>query len=407
MVLPEGMDAASWVAHQTRLLGFEADAEVAEASTASEKGEGDVGRLVDKGHAVSRLVVADVSTGLMGRTLVTLRPRLGADLPAHKLGPGDIVGLRPGKVSGGSGDPKVSGDEVVASTSSSSSLSSSSSVGGMIFASGLVYRCYADRIVVALEEVPEEGLPGGDASVIVVKLANEASSKRMREALSHALALDGRYSACRAVADVCFGRTGVSCVSLGEAEAEVSRLESRLGVGSVGRGLNSRQRAAVGVCMASRDVAIVHGPPGTGKTTTICEVLRVAAVSGLKVLATAPSNVAVDNMVERVAGLKGVRAVRLGHPARLLPSVLSVSLDALVGKSDAASLAKDIEKEMAAINKQLAGWGDKKKGKGGMHSGPSPWRTRTWRCWLVCDKPCCKPPTTFHSASAFRVRRSV
>lgn len=56
------------------------------------------------------------------------------------------------------------------------------------------------------------------------------------------------------------------------------------------------------------------------------EVLR----RGARLLVCAASNIAVDNLVERVARFKGIKAVRLGHPARLLPSVLDASLDALV-----------------------------------------------------------------------------
>ena len=360
MVLPAGMDAAAFVAHQVRLLEMEGAAEVAEASLdRGGDGAGDLSGLVERGHAVPRLVVSDVSTGLMGRTLVTLSARLGGDVPAHKLGPGDIVGLRPGKVHG-----SAKRDEGAAAAGLAATDEGQASSG--LVASGLVYRCYADRVVVALDEFPEDDLPAGDASVVLVKLANEASGRRMREALGHALALDGRYAACRAVADVCFGRASVAAVGEAEVEACMARLERDVlgGPGTLGPGLNAQQRAAVGFCMASRDVAVVHGPPGTGKTTTVCELLRVAAASGLRVLATAPSNVAVDNMVERVAGLKGVRAVRLGHPARLLPSVLSVSLDALVAGSDSAALAKDIVQDMAGVSKQLAEWGDKRKRKG-------------------------------------------
>ncbi len=52
------------------------------------------------------------------------------------------------------------------------------------------------------------------------------------------------------------------------------------------------------------DVAIVHGPPGTGKTTTLLEVILQAVRKEVKVLACAPSNVAVDNLAERLAAHK-------------------------------------------------------------------------------------------------------
>ena len=71
-----------------------------------------------------------------------------------------------------------------------------------------------------------------------------------------------------------------------------------------------------------------------------------------------PSNISVDNIVERLAPHK-VPIIRLGHPARLLPSVLNHSLDILTQTSEAAVLVKDVRKEMddkqASIKKTRSG----------------------------------------------------
>ena len=84
-------------------------------------------------------------------------------------------------------------------------------------------------------------------------------------------------------------------------------------------GLNRSQIDAIELALAAADVAIIHGPPGTGKTTTVVELIRQAIARGEKVLACAPSNLAVDNLLERLVRA-GERAVRLGHPARVLVS---------------------------------------------------------------------------------------
>lgn len=68
---------------------------------------------------------------------------------------------------------------------------------------------------------------------------------------------------------------------------------------------------------------------------------------GLRLLVCGPSNISVDNIVERLAPHK-VPMIRLGHPARLLPSVLNHSLDVLTQTSDAASIVRDVRKEMDA-----------------------------------------------------------
>jgi DNA polymerase alpha-associated DNA helicase A len=66
---------------------------------------------------------------------------------------------------------------------------------------------------------------------------------------------------------------------------------------------------------------------------------------GLRLLVCGPSNISVDNIVERLSPHK-IPIVRLGHPARLLPSVLNHSLDVLTQTSEAAAIVKDVRKEM-------------------------------------------------------------
>jgi ATP-dependent RNA/DNA helicase IGHMBP2 len=91
--------------------------------------------------------------------------------------------------------------------------------------------------------------------------------------------------------------------------------------------LNEPQRHAIRQAIAAEDVALIHGPPGTGKTRTLIEVIRQAVHSGQKVLASAASNLAVDNLVERLDAA-GVRVIRLGHPARVTDAAQSCTLDA-------------------------------------------------------------------------------
>lgn len=98
---------------------------------------------------------------------------------------------------------------------------------------------------------------------------------------------------------------------------------------SIQKQLNAHQQKAVQHSVASRDFFLVHGPPGTGKTTTLVEVILQHVRKGRKILATADSNTAVDNMVEKLIALKA-SVIRIGNPARLNPSILSVSMDQLI-----------------------------------------------------------------------------
>src|SRR6195952_2006747 len=83
----------------------------------------------------------------------------------------------------------------------------------------------------------------------------------------------------------------------------------------------------------------------TGKTHTLIELILQMLKLKLRVLVCGPSNISVDNIVERLAVHK-VPILRLGHPARLLPSVLSHSLDVLTQTSDAAAIVRDVRNEM-------------------------------------------------------------
>lgn len=109
--------------------------------------------------------------------------------------------------------------------------------------------------------------------------------------------------------------------------------------------LNDSQKEAIRFALASREVALIHGPPGTGKTHTLIELVLQLLKQKLRLLVCGPSNISVDNIVERLASHK-VPMVRLGHPARLLPSVLNHSLDVLTRTSEAAALVQDVRKEM-------------------------------------------------------------
>lgn len=122
--------------------------------------------------------------------------------------------------------------------------------------------------------------------------------------------------------------------------------------------LNDSQQEAIRYALATRDVALIHGPPGTGKTHTLIELILQLLDRKQRILVCGPSNISVDNIVERLASYK-VPMVRLGHPARLLPAVLSHSMEVISRTSDAAAIVTDIRSEMdskqASIRKTKSG----------------------------------------------------
>jgi superfamily I DNA and/or RNA helicase len=93
--------------------------------------------------------------------------------------------------------------------------------------------------------------------------------------------------------------------------------------------LNDSQLAAVRHVVSAQDVAIIHGPPGTGKTTTLVQAILETIRRERRVLVCAPSNTAVDLLTEKLAE-RGVNVIRLGNPSRVSDLLLQHTLDASV-----------------------------------------------------------------------------
>ncbi|KQM69597.1 DNA helicase [Pedobacter sp. Leaf216] len=91
--------------------------------------------------------------------------------------------------------------------------------------------------------------------------------------------------------------------------------------------LNDSQQLAVNKIIAADHLAVVHGPPGTGKTTTLVHAIKsLAKHSNQKILVVAPSNTAVDLLTEKLA-LAGLNVIRVGNPARVSEKLLAATLD--------------------------------------------------------------------------------
>lgn len=82
--------------------------------------------------------------------------------------------------------------------------------------------------------------------------------------------------------------------------------------------LNESQQQAVAAITLSDQLTIVHGPPGTGKTTTLTEAITRLAKAGHKVLVSAPSNTAVDTIAKGIIA-KGISLLRVGNTSKVDP----------------------------------------------------------------------------------------
>ena len=90
--------------------------------------------------------------------------------------------------------------------------------------------------------------------------------------------------------------------------------------------LNASQQRAVNEVLRAKDVAIVHGPPGTGKTTTLVEAIRETLMREPQVLVCAQSNMAVDWISEKLID-RGIHVLRIGNPTRVNDKMLSFTYE--------------------------------------------------------------------------------
>ena len=90
--------------------------------------------------------------------------------------------------------------------------------------------------------------------------------------------------------------------------------------------LNPTQEQAVNEVLRAKDVAVVHGPPGTGKTTTLVEAIRETLMRESQVLVCAQSNMAVDWISEKLVD-RGINVLRIGNPTRVNDKMLSFTYE--------------------------------------------------------------------------------
>ncbi len=253
------------------------------------------------GTSLVSLVVTDEDTGLGGRCLVQLAKRNRRPLPWTRLGVGSPVLLSP-----------QSGKHATGHR-------------------GVVFERAGEYLRVALGGMPDDL---DDHDVWRLDLSDdEVAGRRQQAALKRAgQAHRDRLAELR---DVLTGRRPPEFAAPEDGDP-------------LNPALNTVQREAVQFALSARDVALLHGPPGTGKTTTVVEIIRRAVRRGEKVLACAPSNLAVDNIFERLLAA-GEKAVRLGHPARVIADLRDHTLDLLVEKHPDVRLARKLVKEAMGL----------------------------------------------------------
>ncbi len=259
----------------------------------------------ERGRALLRMRGRDEGEGLGGRYVKFMREQKGQPLPDHEIRVGDLVMIS-------KKDPLRDDNPtgtVTQVTNYSITASFDPTPDGWVFGKGLRVDLYV----------------------------NDITYQRMQDALAQLPTADGPL---RRLRDVSTGAASPAATEPIDVDAWHNPA------------LNKSQREAVCEALGTEDVHLIHGPPGTGKTTTAIEVLQQCVDRGESVLATAASNTAVDNMVEFLVE-QGADVVRLGHPARVTPTLQEHTLDARIEDHDTHQRSrKKREEAFAALDQQ-------------------------------------------------------
>jgi superfamily I DNA and/or RNA helicase len=290
-------------ARLARLLDMEAEAEKQETLRELERHTPAEAEAL--GNSLINLVIRDEDSGLGGRFLLTFGKRnQNLSLPWNRLR---------------TGSPVILSEE-----------GKTNSEGWR----GIVSRAQRDSIQVAFNQWPE-----ADESSSTFRLdrsTDEVGRQRQRQAMDKAR--DAKSSRLAILRDVLLAKHPALFERVAPHQA-------------LNQNLNDSQNQAVAFALTADDVAIIHGPPGTGKTTTLVELMRQITRSGQSVLAVAASNLAVDNMLERLLDA-GENAIRLGHPARVSPQLREHTLDLLVEKHPDFKIARKLTRDAHALKNQ-------------------------------------------------------
>ena len=107
--------------------------------------------------------------------------------------------------------------------------------------------------------------------------------------------------------------------------------------------LNESQQQAVAAILQNENITIVHGPPGTGKTTTLAEAIEQMIRIGEKVLVSAPSNTAVDN-ISKALIRRGVKLLRVGNASKTDEEIFSHTPEGKLANAKQQKEIKELKK---------------------------------------------------------------
>lgn len=192
------------------------------------------------------------------------------------------------------------------------------------------------RLVVATDELPDwvsDGKLGLDI------LYNETTYREMELALRKVIEASGNRLA------------ELRNIILGYQPALSNRPDERWAKLQPLPHINPSQQEVLALVASAADLAVIHGPPGTGKTTTLTEAVRQTLLYEKQVLVCAAGNAATDLLTEKLAAL-GLKVCRIGHTARVDDRLLDFTLDAQAAAHRDYKGLRQLYKDAQSIRQQ-------------------------------------------------------
>jgi superfamily I DNA and/or RNA helicase len=121
-----------------------------------------------------------------------------------------------------------------------------------------------------------------------------------------------------------------------------STIKIESAISFINKNLNESQQQAVKAILQKENLTIVHGPPGTGKTTTLIEAIIQLINTGEKVLVSAPSNTAVDH-ISKVLIQQGVKLLRIGNSSKVDETIFAHTPEGKLNNSKAQKEIKELK----------------------------------------------------------------
>lgn len=197
---------------------------------------------------------------------------------------------------------------------------------------GTVTHVNANRLKITLrtDELPDWAR---DGKLGIDVLFDDNSYEEMQSALRQAMAIDAK-GANDSI-------TRLVQILTGEKKPTFQEQSFQLPISK----LNSSQQSAVHKILNANELAIVHGPPGTGKTTTLVQAIKALAKrDNQKILVVTPSNTAVDLLSEKLHE-EGLNVLRVGNPNRVTERLMSLTLDSKMAEHPQMKESKRLKKQ--------------------------------------------------------------